>query len=166
MPFALPIGETIHTTAGHAYGFDARIKDSHTKADVFALASSHGLTIATYGEAPPEDGYRRIVALALATSPASIPWSVPWPASWVDSSTLLEATEEPNPSPAAVAALQGRALTPATVPTAPLPASSPSSRARLWPGLGVAAALIVAGDVLSGEGLAARLLRRSRRRRR
>jgi hypothetical protein len=160
---ALPIGEAIETTAGHAYGFDARIKTSHTKADLFALAASHGLTVASYGEAPPEGDYRRIVVLALATAPASIPWSVPWPASWVDGSTLLEATEETAPSPEAVAALTGHPTTPATVPTAPI-APSPAASGRVWPALGVAAGLLIVGDALSGEGVTARLWKKRRRR--
>lgn len=157
----LPPGETIQITPGHAYGFDGKVKTSHTKADLFDLAASHGLKVATYGESPEADGYRRVVAIALAVGPASLPWSLPAPLSWFDESGLVEATEETSPQAATAAIVAATTPTPASVPTSAIPAS-PARKVRLWPIIPIGAGLLLVGDALSGEGLIARLFRRRR----
>lgn len=164
---ALSPGQSIATVAGRGYGFDAKVKTSHTKADVFQLAASKGLRIASYGEGPTEGSYRRVVVIALATAPASLPWSLPSPLSWFDDSQIVEATEETDPSAAQLALAQATSPTPAAaVPTAAVPARpATAARAHVWPALGLGAALLVVADVVTGEGPLGRIVRRRRRRR-
>lgn len=152
---ALPPGETIHTTPGHGYGIDGNVKTSHTKPDLFTLASSRGLRIVSYGEGPTANGYRRVVVAALAVDAGELPWSLPAPASWFDDSGIVEATEEDSP-PAAAQALAHAGTTPATVPTTSVPSGvvAPARWGRT----------IAVGGTLLGLGLLAGWRERRRRR--
>jgi hypothetical protein len=163
-------GADVHTTAGHAYAFDARVKLTHTKADLFSLAAAHGLRVASYGEGPPEGSYRRVVAFTLAVGPSVLPWSLPWPASMFDGSSLTAATEEDTPNPAAVAALLQTPTTSANLSTAAVPPSSRGSSSRSWAtpvaGAALAVGVALAFDAETGGSWARRLFGRGRRRRR
>lgn len=99
---ALPNGQSISVVPGGLYAVMARVKSSHTQADLTTLASSKwGLQVLAYGEqgqagwpnlpTDPDSGHKTVFAVVKGTQAASIPWSVPWPASYIDNSGLTSA---------------------------------------------------------------------------